>query len=447
MKSRALRQKLGELTTQLRQILKKAEDESRVKLNADEEQTYSRIETEISDLEAQITRVERQESREAEQARTANPHEAGREDRGAGSGTGAGVATPAAGPAQPALPESLRLQFRNDFGNLEPDLRRHVLARCAPAYQSAFQAFLSRGARSLTEQEQRALQADGFTAGGATVAPMQFVAELLKAVDDQLFIRGAATVRQVVNATSLGIPSLDADPDDADWTGELQTGNEDSAMAFGRRELTPHPLGKRIKVSKKLMRTSALGVEALVRERLAYKFALAQEKAFLTGNGAQQPLGLFTASADGIPTSRDVQTGSATDITADGLIDALYGLKAQYQRNATFVVSRELIKRARKLKGSDNNYLWQPGLQGGQPSTILDRPYFMSEFCPSTFTTGLYVGLVGDLKFFWIADALDLQIERLDELYATTNQVGFIGRMESDAMPVMAEAFVRLKTN
>lgn len=438
MKSRALRQKLGELTTQLRQILKKAEDESRVKLNADEEQTYSRIETDIADLEAQISRVERQEAREADLARTANPHDAGRENRDAGPGNE---------PAQPALPEALRAQFRNDFANLEPEVRQRVLARCAPAYAAAFGRYLTRGLSAFSDQERRALQADAFVTGGATVAPMQFVAELLKAVDDQLFIRGAATVRQVVNAASLGIASLDADPDDADWTSELKTGNEDSAMAFGRRELTPHPLAKRIKVSEKLMRVSALGVEPLVRERLAYKFALAQEKSFLTGNGAGQPLGLFTASADGIPTSRDVNTGSATDITADGLIDSLYGLKVQYQRNATFVVSRELVKRVRKLKDSTNQYLWQPGLQGGQPSTILDRPFFMSEFCPSTFTTGLYVGLVGDLKFYWIADALDLQVKRLDELYSETNQVGFIGRMESDAMPVMAEAFSRLKTN
>ena len=31
------------------------------------------------------------------------------------------------------------------------------------------------------------------------------------------------------------------------------------------------------------------------------------------------------------------------------------------------------------------------------------------------------------------------------ELYAETGQVGFIGRMESDGMPVLAEAFSRLK--
>ena len=43
------------------------------------------------------------------------------------------------------------------------------------------------------------------------------------------------------------------------------------------------------------------------------------------------------------------------------------------------------------------------------------------------------------------ADALYMQVQRLNELYAETNQVGFIGRLETDGAPVLEEAFVRLK--
>jgi HK97 family phage major capsid protein len=69
----------------------------------------------------------------------------------------------------------------------------------------------------------------------------------------------------------------------------------------------------------------------------------------------------------------------------------------------------------------------------------------MSEYAPNTFTTGLYVGLIGDWSQYWIVDALDLTIQRLVELYAETNQTGFIGRMETDGAPVLAEAFARVK--
>jgi HK97 family phage major capsid protein len=82
---------------------------------------------------------------------------------------------------------------------------------------------------------------------------------------------------------------------------------------------------------------------------------------------------------------------------------------------------------------------------GGTPDRILEVPYVMSEYAPSTFTTGLYVGIIGDFSFYWIADSLKLEIQRLDELYAVTNQVGFIGRSETDGLPVLAEAFARVK--
>ena len=36
-------------------------------------------------------------------------------------------------------------------------------------------------------------------------------------------------------------------------------------------------------------------------------------------------------------------------------------------------------------------------------------------------------------------------MQRLNELYAGNNQVGFLGREYSDGMPVMAEAFARAK--
>jgi len=54
------------------------------------------------------------------------------------------------------------------------------------------------------------------------------------------------------------------------------------------------------------------------------------------------------------------------------------------------------------------------------------------------------VGLLGDFSFYWIADSLQMEMQRLDELFAATNQVGFVGRLESDGMPVLEEAFVRV---
>jgi HK97 family phage major capsid protein len=122
-----------------------------------------------------------------------------------------------------------------------------------------------------------------------------------------------------------------------------------------------------------------------------------------------------------------------------------YSLKPQYQKTAEWLFHRDALKQIRKLKDGNGQYLWMTGITAGAPDMILDRPVNQSEYAPNTFTTGLYVGLLGDLRFYWIADSLDLQIQRLVELYAETNQVGFIGRLECDGMPVLEEAFARVK--
>lgn len=310
----------------------------------------------------------------------------------------------------------------------------------------AWRKFLKGGIRAVTEEEQRALQAGSDTEGGYLTAPQQFIAQLLKGLDNAVFVRARGTTFQVAQAESLGVPTLDTDVDDFEWTTELATGSEDTAMRFGKRELRPHPMAKRIKISKLLMRRSIMPVEQIVSDRLSYKLGVTQEKAYLLGDGNKKPLGLFVASNDGIPTSRDVSTdNTSTAITFDGLINAKYSVKSQYWAKSSWLFHRDAVKNIVKLKDNDGQYIWRMSVRDGEPDVLLGRPMDVSEYAPNTFTTGLYVGLFGDLSYYWIADALDLQIQRLVELYAESNQDGMIARYEGDGMPVLAEAFARVK--
>lgn len=312
-------------------------------------------------------------------------------------------------------------------------------------YRAAFEKFMAGGRDALNGEEMRALQADSDTAGGFLVMPEMLVNELIKNIDDMVFIRRLSRTFRVPTAASLGVPTLENDPSDPAWTAEIATGNEDSTMSFGKRALYPHPLAKRIKVSNKLLRMVG-NAEMTVRERLAYKFGTTQENAFLTGDGSNEPLGVFTASAHGISTSRDVSTGNEqTTPTFDGLIEAKFTLKGQYWMDATWIMHRDVLKVVTKLKDGEGQYIWRESVRAGEPDRLLGLPVLMSEFAPSTLTSGSYVGILGDFSNYWIADALDMQLQRLVELYAETNQVGFIGRMESDGMPVLEEAFVRVK--
>lgn len=417
-KVRKLRADRAKIVADQRALLDKAEAEKR-SLTGDEDTTYRNMDTDVDKLTDSIEREERLIKREKEMAATAE------------------IVKP--DPASQRTAPT-HVEYRNG--------RIAIPTMDTEERHAAYSSWLRRGGHGLNPTEVRALQADADIYGGFLVAPVQMVMRLIQAMDNQVFIRGMATVFPVTKAESLGAPSLDNQIADPSWTAEIATGSEDSSLTFGKRELTPHPLAKLIKVSEKLLRVAAMDVESIVIDRLAYKFAVAQESAFMTGTGSNQPVGIFTAAAAGvgISTARDVSTGNtATAITTDGLIEALYSLKAQYHPKATWIFHRTAIKNLRKLKDGEGQYIWAPGLQANQPDLILGRPYKMSEYAPSTFTTGLYVGIIGDFSHYWIADALDMRVQRLNELYAATNQIGFIGRMESDAMPVLEEAFARVK--
>ena len=313
--------------------------------------------------------------------------------------------------------------------------------------RQAFQSYLRGGLNAMTGEEVRALQQGSNTAGGYLVPGEQMLQFILKKMDDLVFIRRLASKYQVSGAQSLGVPTLENDPADADWTTELGTGSEDSTMSFGKRNLKPSPFAKRIKISEALLQNAMMPVDQMVLERLAYKFGITEEKGFMTGNGSDKPLGLFTASADGISTGRDISTDNTTTApTFDGLINCKYAVKGQYWQRASWVMHRDVVKVVRKIKNAvSGDYVWEPSVRVGEPDTILNSPVYMSEYAPNTLTTGLYVGIYGDFSFYWIADGINMTVKRLVELYAETAQIGFIGRKESDGMPVLEEAFARVK--
>lgn len=304
----------------------------------------------------------------------------------------------------------------------------------------AFSHFLRTG-------ESRALQVDVNTSGGFLVTPQQVVNSLIQAVDNEVFIRQRATVIRVERAESLGVASLDADPDDPTWTSEILTGTTDASMAFGKRELRPHPLATKLLVSEKALRMVP-GIEGIVQARLAYKMGIKQENAFLNGTGDQQPLGVFTASTQGITTARDISTSNTTTaVTVDGLKRAKGALKSQYRKNGkcAWIFHPDVVTEIALLKDGNGRYLLQDAITMNEPDMLLGLPMLESQYAPSTMTTGLYVGALGDWSHYMIADALDIRIQRLTELYAATNQVGFHVRSEVDGMPDLAEAFVRVK--
>ena len=360
------------------------------------------------------------------------------------------------------------VELRDGFDNMRrPRYVKHEAGmRGSTAYQDGFRHFLKTGrgsqglhmvaSDSLGPERYAALQSDDAPQAGYLVASEQLAAGILKEVDDLLYIRRYARIHTVREASSLGIRKRTSRMNTFEWSAELEVAPEDTSLKYGKKILTPHHLTGLIKVSRDLVRRSSVSVEGEIRFEFSRDSGEKMEDAYLLGDGVLKPLGVFVPSADGISTARDVQTGAADNFTPDGLQDAKYALKAQYRRGlrgaVRWLMHRDAIKKVAKLKDTTGQPLFRVGIgrmqDGGPPEDeLLGFPVDESERVPNTFTTGQYVAILANWNYYEIADALDMEIQVLLEKYAETNQIGYIGRLKTDGMPTLEEAFVRMITN
>jgi HK97 family phage major capsid protein len=131
-------------------------------------------------------------------------------------------------------------------------------------------------------------------------------------------------------------------------------------------------------------------------------------------------------------------------VTFDEIFDLYYSLKSPYRRSAQFVCNETLLLQLMKLKDKNDNYIWKPSLDVAKPDTILGRPIRTSSFMPG-IAKGEKVLLFGDLKNYWVADRQNRTFRRLNELYARTDQVGFLTTQRVDGRLILPESVKVLK--
>ena len=165
-------------------------------------------------------------------------------------------------------------------------------------------------------------------------------------------------------------------------------------------------------------------------------FSNAEERAFFTGDGDKKPLGILDETGGA---ELGVTAASQTAITFDEIFDLYYSLKSPYRRNAQFVCNETILLQLMKLKDKNDNYLWKPSLDIAKPDTLLGRPIRTSSFMPG-IAKGERVLLFGDMKNYWVADRQNRTFRRLNELYARTDQVGFLTTQRVDGRLILPES-------
>ena len=381
-----LRQKRASLWEKTKKFLDDAKREDGM-LSADDVAAYEKMEADIVSLGKEIDILERQAEMEKQLNAPVNTPVREKPDNGAGIKTG----------------------------------------RASDAYKNAFWKLMQNNQLSYSVHDTLQIGTDS---EGGYLVPDEYEATLIDKLTDENIMRGLATIITSANGDKK-IPVV-ASHGEAVWTdeGEEYTESDDE---FGTVSLGAHKLSTIIKVSEELLNDSAFNLETYISSEFARRLGAAEELAFINGNGTGKPTGVINTAEVG------VTSASANAITTDEIIDLYHSLRTPYRKNAAFLANDSTIKAIRKLKDSNGQYLWQPGLQAGQPDTILNRPIHTSAYMPEIGSANKIL-LFGDLKYYWIADRQGRSFQRLNELFAKNGQVGFRVFQRVDGKLILPEA-------
>ena len=268
--------------------------------------------------------------------------------------------------------------------------------------------------------------------GGYTV-PDEFEKQLVESLEENDIFRSLATVIKTSSGTRK-IPIAE-DSGEASWIDEGQEIPE-ADTTFGQTTLGAYKMGTMIKISNELLNDSAFDLASYIARRFGVRMGNAEEKAFFTGDGQNKPLGLL-ADTGGAPVG--VTASTQTSVKFDEVFQLYYALKAPYRKNAQFLCNEALLLQLMTLKDKNDNYIWKPSLEVGKPNTLLGRPLVTSSYMPAIAASAKAL-VFGDYSYYWVADRQSRTFKRLNELYARTDQVGFISTQRVDGKLILPEA-------
>ena len=293
-------------------------------------------------------------------------------------------------------------------------------------------------------------QVEGVDADGGYLAPTQLVAGILREAQVLEELRPRMDVIRS-NARSLtytkGLDSIVMG-----WVAELGTKPEDQ-VTFGRTVLVPHVGAVVIWVSDELLEDEVFGLQGYLQARVAEAKVLLEEEAFVSGSGSGRPFGILTRlnAQGGTPNRFTTQTaaGGVIPNVSDDIVKIPYTMPVQYRRNGTYILGTNFIRSIRLQRdaggasAATGGYMWQPSLQAGEPDMLNGYPVVetTSVALNSAIATGNDVGIFGDLRRYRVFERLGLQVKRLEELRALTDEVGFRFRFRTGGDVMLEEAF------
>jgi HK97 family phage major capsid protein len=278
--------------------------------------------------------------------------------------------------------------------------------------------------------EERALD----VANNGGVIPTHIANKIIERVKELSPIYAMATIYNV--GGDLVFPVYDeTTPIQAAYVDDMTELTEQTGK-FTTVKLQNFIVGCLAKVSKSLMNRSDFDLLNFVINKVAQAIAEFLERELIVGT-AGKLTGVLSAT-------QEVTAASATALTADELIDLQMTVPEVYQTGASWILHKNTFKAVRKLKDGDGNYLLNKDATNGFGWTLLGKPVYITESMP-TIATGAKVVAYGDFSGLYVKLAQNVELQVLNEKYATQHAVGVVGYVEVDSKIVEPQKLAVLK--
>ena len=301
-------------------------------------------------------------------------------------------------------------------------------------YSNAFELMLRKGDQMLGAEMQKALSVGSDPDGGYLVKPDTSGRIVSKVFE-------TSPMRQYASVQTIGTDALegtyDLDEAAAGWVNETGARTETNTPQVGAWRIPVHEIYAKPKATQKMVDDSMIDIEAWLANKVSDKFARTEAAAFVNGNGVNKPRGFLTyASGTTLPnTIQRFNTGvdgafAGSGTGGDVIMNTIYGMKAAYRRGARFAMNRTTVGTVRKVKDGDGNYIWQPGLSAGEPSTLAGYGIIEMEDMPNPATDSLSIAFADWAEAYQIVDRAGVRVlrdpysEKPYIQYYTTKRVG-----------------------
>ena len=305
-----------------------------------------------------------------------------------------------------------------------PEFPEHAEQRDAAPSESDKIRQLARGEIRSVEFEARDLTA-GTATDGAELVPQSMYSAIHNYMQaaSSVLASGATQVR-TASGEKITVPRVTS-YSTAALTAEAAAISE-SDPQFGTVELDAYKYAFMVQVSSELLQDSAFNLEGWLAQQGGIALGRGINAHFIAGSGSSQPNGV-----DNVTTG--VTAAGATAITGDELIDLQTSVDSSYWAASTWVMKQSTLALVRKLKDSNGQYLWQPSVQAGAPSTLLGNPV-RTDDAMAAATTGLVSVIFGDLAGYYARFAGPVRVERSDDFAFANDLVSFrfIQRADGD---------------